>query len=145
MLVLTCISTFRSIFDLAPFSYIGFVLISYTLASIYSACCLCPLEYEAAAASFAWQLSKKKYNVFPFSINHKPLQSTHWFAAVLRLVRPILELKCQSIWINHPKLEIFSIFSSLEPKSFHWSFTVSLVQVPDSDAVPVTRTVEEPA
>jgi hypothetical protein len=31
---------------LAPFSYIRFVLISYTLASIYSAFWLCPLETE---------------------------------------------------------------------------------------------------
>jgi hypothetical protein len=40
------ISRFRSIFVLAPFSYIRFVLISYTLASIYYACWLCPLETE---------------------------------------------------------------------------------------------------
>ncbi len=40
------ISRSRSIFVLAPFSYISFVLISYTLASMNSACWLFPLEYE---------------------------------------------------------------------------------------------------
>ncbi len=39
-------SRFRSIFVLAPFSYIRFVLISYLLASIHSISCLCPLETE---------------------------------------------------------------------------------------------------
>ena len=44
--IMIAISRLRSIFVLAPFSYIRFVMISYTLASIYSACWLFHLETE---------------------------------------------------------------------------------------------------